>query len=57
MQARDGGLWIGFADGEMAHRRSGIDTLYGVADGLLPGGRVDALAEDEEASVWAAIDN
>ena len=57
LQARDDGLWIGFADGEMAHRQFAIDTRYGVADGLPPGGPVNALAEDEEGSVWAAITN
>jgi ligand-binding sensor domain-containing protein/signal transduction histidine kinase len=55
MQARDGRLWIGFADGEIAHRHLGIETRYGVPDGLPPGGRVQALVEDEEGSVWAAI--
>jgi ligand-binding sensor domain-containing protein/signal transduction histidine kinase len=57
LQARDDGLWIGFADGEMTHRHTGVDRRYGVADGLPPGGLVDALAEDEEGSVWAAITN
>jgi ligand-binding sensor domain-containing protein len=55
MQARDGRLWIGFADGEIAHRHLGIETRYGVPDGLPPGERVQALVEDEEGSVWAAI--
>ena len=57
LQARDDGLWIGFSDGEVAHRRNGIDTRYGVVHGLPPGGPVDALAEDEEGSVWVAITN
>jgi ligand-binding sensor domain-containing protein/signal transduction histidine kinase len=55
MEARDGGLWIGLADGELAHRHAGIETRYGVADGLAPAGAVVALAEDEEGSVWAAM--
>jgi ligand-binding sensor domain-containing protein/signal transduction histidine kinase len=55
LETRDAGLWIGFTDGELIHRHAGIDTPYGVADGLAPGGHVVALVEDEEGSVWAAI--
>ncbi len=57
MQARDGGLWIGFANGELVHRRNGIDTRYGAADGLaVSRGPVSSIIEDEEGSVWAAMD-
>ena len=57
LQARDGGLWIGFADGELARRYLGIETRYGVSDGLPRAGRVEAIFEDEEGSVWAGMAN
>jgi ligand-binding sensor domain-containing protein/signal transduction histidine kinase len=57
MQARDGGLWMGFADGEVVRRLNDVDTRYGAADGLPAGARVEALIEDEEGSVWAAMLN
>lgn len=55
LEARDGALWVGFADGGLVHSHEGIQTSYGAADGLAPGGPVVAFAEDEEGSVWAAI--
>src|SRR5262249_41795281 len=47
MQDRDGGLWIGFADGDVVRRLDGVDTRYGAADGLPAAGRVEAVFQDE----------
>jgi ligand-binding sensor domain-containing protein/signal transduction histidine kinase len=57
LEDRDGGMWIGFADGEVVRRLDGIDTSYGAADGLPAAGRVEALFQDEEGSVWVGIVN
>jgi ligand-binding sensor domain-containing protein/signal transduction histidine kinase len=50
MQARDGGLWIGLADGGLVHRRDGVETRYG----LPVHEPVVGLLEDQEGSVWVA---
>ena len=51
-EARDGTVWIGFANGELAALGGGGDERYRIADGLPPGGPVVTLAEDAEGSIW-----
>ena len=57
LEARDGGIWAGFADSSVALIRDRVVERLGPADGLPAGGPVVALHEDVEGSVWVATYN
>ena len=49
----DGGLWIGFWDGDVVFLKDGRITRYTPSEGL-PDGTVDGFALDKSGVVWAA---
>ena len=57
LEPREGGIWAGFDNGEVARLDGGTVTIYGSDDGLLAGGPVAALRQDEEGSIWIGTYN
>src|SRR5260370_2288959 len=49
----DGGLWIGFASGDVSLLKNGRITSYGQKDGLPPS-TVRSLVRDRLGRIWAA---
>jgi ligand-binding sensor domain-containing protein/two-component sensor histidine kinase len=56
-EARDGTVWVGFRNGELAAIQDGRIEWYRAADGLPAGGLVGAIAEDDEGSIWVGTYN
>lgn len=57
LESSQGGIWIGFGNGEVGLMRDARIERYGAGDGLPARGPVVALYEDPEGSVWTASYN
>ena len=57
LESSDGGVWIGFGNGDVGLIRDARIERYRVADGLPARGPVVALYEDPEGSLWTASYN
>ena len=56
LRDRNGGLWIGTADGGLIHVHQGMTDLFTPTDGL-SGGDCYSLFEDREGNIWITTQN
>jgi signal transduction histidine kinase/ligand-binding sensor domain-containing protein len=54
--SRDGGLWVGFTFGGVAHLKEGHWQVFSLADGL-PSGTPWQFAETPDGTLWVATDS